>query len=680
MKKHFLLKSILLLCALVVGSTSVWAADAVYYTLTPASTGGNSSPHNDYTAAATTTISGMTWSVTANSNMAPWRIGGKSISSQDRAVFSKTAMGSAITKLELEIGAASSITINSIKLLVSSAEDGGGTKIDEVTISSGLGANKTYEFIPTSPLTEWTTGAYYKFVFNVTVSSTSTNRYLEFNSVKFYQHSDVEAVATPTFSPVGGTYKVAQTVTINCETTDAVIHYTTNGDDPTESDPVYSSPISITTSGTVLKAKAFKGEMLDSEIASATYVIRPDAPTFSPAAGLVSEGALLTISQAAGASIYYTTDGSAPTSTSDKYTTPLIINYPMIVKAIAIDSNGNPSNVSSTSYRISYPDAIEVVPSFSFYGKAETFSGSTYNEVSGTKNGVTLTDTRNGSSLYANASSMRFYGKNTLKIDAPDGKAITKVVFVKDATGTAVDDMSSVPSGYTTASSTWTGTASSVTFERPNTAGYLQFTHINVFLANTISLNAACSDSEKYYGTYSSSSAFVVPSDITVSAIKVVDQKMTLMSYETGDIVPANEGVLVTSTTSGNHYVNLSSSAGTSKDGNLLQSTGDTGKTAGDMSDTDYYYYRLTMVESKPGFWWKSEDGAGFAIDANKAYLKVLKSVAARGFSFDDETTGVEKIETVKQIVGEYYNLAGQRVAKPAKGFYILNGKKVVIK
>ena len=32
------------------------------------------------------------------------------------------------------------------------------------------------------------------------------------------------------------------------------------------------------------------------------------------------------------------------------------------------------------------------------------------------------------------------------------------------------------------------------------------------------------------------------------------------------------------------------------------------------------------------------------------------------------------------QTDGIYYNLAGQRVAQPTKGLYIVNGKKVVIK
>ena len=45
------------------------------------------------------------------------------------------------------------------------------------------------------------------------------------------------------------------------------------------------------------------------------------------------------------------------------------------------------------------------------------------------------------------------------------------------------------------------------------------------------------------------------------------------------------------------------------------------------------------------------------------------------------ETTGVNEVRGQKEEVkGEVYNLAGQRVANPTKGLYIVNGRKVVIK
>ncbi|MBQ9202917.1 MAG: hypothetical protein IJ155_01610 [Prevotella sp.] len=76
----------------------------------------------------------------------------------------------------------------------------------------------------------------------------------------------------------------------------------------------------------------------------------------------------------------------------------------------------------------------------------------------------------------------------------------------------------------------------------------------------------------------------------------------------------------------------------------------------------------------------------GNEIPAGKAYLQKSKvdAVGARSLSFifDDETTGISNVENSQRqlLEGDFYNLAGQRVAAPAKGLYIVNGRKVVIK
>jgi hypothetical protein len=44
-----------------------------------------------------------------------------------------------------------------------------------------------------------------------------------------------------------------------------------------------------------------------------------------------------------------------------------------------------------------------------------------------------------------------------------------------------------------------------------------------------------------------------------------------------------------------------------------------------------------------------------------------------------DGTTGI-KVQSSMQSDNAYYTLQGQRVAKPGKGLYIRNGKKVLIK
>ena len=80
------------------------------------------------------------------------------------------------------------------------------------------------------------------------------------------------ATATPTFSPVAGTYMTEQSVTISCETEGAVIYYTTDGTEPTENSTVYSEPITVSTSIT-LKAMAIAPNYSNSAVATATYTI-----------------------------------------------------------------------------------------------------------------------------------------------------------------------------------------------------------------------------------------------------------------------------------------------------------------------------------------------------------------------------------------------------------------------
>ena len=75
------------------------------------------------------------------------------------------------------------------------------------------------------------------------------------------------------------------------------------------------------------------------------------------------------------------------------------------------------------------------------------------------------------------------------------------------------------------------------------------------------------------------------------------------------------------------------------------------------------------------------------AIPASKAYLKVLTSAlpsAARELTIsfgEDETTGIHSIDNGKMTIdNSVYDLSGRRVAQPAKGLYIVNGKKVIVK
>ena len=79
----------------------------------------------------------------------------------------------------------------------------------------------------------------------------------------------ISEVATPIITPNEGFYYEPQTITITCETEDAVIRYTTDGTEPTETSTLYSTPFQVTTNTTIM-AKAWKTNMTPSFTAAAT--------------------------------------------------------------------------------------------------------------------------------------------------------------------------------------------------------------------------------------------------------------------------------------------------------------------------------------------------------------------------------------------------------------------------
>ena len=79
-------------------------------------------------------------------------------------------------------------------------------------------------------------------------------------------------VATPEFSPEGGTYFDDLLVEITCETEAAEIYYTDDGTEPDQNSTLYTDPIPITESVTI-KARAYHEDMISSSIATAEYVL-----------------------------------------------------------------------------------------------------------------------------------------------------------------------------------------------------------------------------------------------------------------------------------------------------------------------------------------------------------------------------------------------------------------------
>jgi hypothetical protein len=162
--------------------------------------------------------------------------------------------------------------------------------------------------------------------------------------------------ATPTFSPTGGTYTSTQYVSLADTTSGAVIYYTTDGTIPTTSSNVYSVPLAVTATGTIKTMAAAPG-LTNSSVASATYTIiatlTAATPTFSPRASSYPGTQTVSISDSSPSpTIYYTIDGTTPTTSSTVYSTPLSVASTTTVKAIATSSGYTNSAVGAATYTI----------------------------------------------------------------------------------------------------------------------------------------------------------------------------------------------------------------------------------------------------------------------------------------------------------------------------------------
>lgn len=138
-----------------------------------------------------------------------------------------------------------------------------------------------------------------------------------------------------------------------------------------------------------------------------------------------------------------------------------------------------------------------------------------------------------------------------------------------------------------------------------------------------------------------------------------------------GGTVPANTGLLLNGD-EGTVTIPVVGSSSTNVSANKL-----VGVTADTPIAAEAGY--VLMGSPSLGFYLNSN---AFTVGANTAYLPAnFDTTGARFFSLFDDATGINAINGEGSMVnGSVFNLAGQRVAQPTKGLYIVNGKKVVIK
>lgn len=177
------------------------AATYVAYTLDGRTADSSAGSSSGYATESLITQSEVQWGVYGNTTMGPWRIGGLKKSSKsdpaqtaDRTISSKAAVTSQeVESVKLEVGGASSITVNSLKLYVGTAE--GLHDISEVAVDFTANSTMTFDK-PSGDV--WANG-FFTVIFNLT-NNTTSNKFVEFKTLSFEYEVSVQDPDTITVS------------------------------------------------------------------------------------------------------------------------------------------------------------------------------------------------------------------------------------------------------------------------------------------------------------------------------------------------------------------------------------------------------------------------------------------------------------------------------------------------
>jgi hypothetical protein len=176
------------------------------------------------------------------------------------------------------------------------------------------------------------------------------------------------------------------------------------------------------------------------------------------------------------------------------------------------------------------------------------------------------------------------------------------------------------------------------------------------------------------YATFVPTSNVKIPAAVKAYTVKVNDDKATITLGEIAAdaVVKGGTAILVEGAEGSYNFAETTATETTLTDNDLLAADG--------TEVADGTQYGLAQVEGKVGFF---KIKSGDTLTKGKAYLKVSDESAAKMSFFSlngGELTAISGIEAAKAANGEFYTLQGVRVAKPSKGLYICNGKKVIVK
>ena len=168
---------------------------------------------------------------------------------------------------------------------------------------------------------------------------------------------DPDQVKKPLISPLGGVFFNEQEIELTCETEGAIIRYTIDGTNPSRTEGViYSTRLRVNIFK-ILKVIAYKDPLKDSNIVRSAYSFKVGGINYTADGNDINSDLIcysdlsLDISNATdGSVIYYTTDGSMPSSTSNMYTTPLTLSNDITIRSIAYKYGWSYSETKTTRF------------------------------------------------------------------------------------------------------------------------------------------------------------------------------------------------------------------------------------------------------------------------------------------------------------------------------------------
>lgn len=389
-------------------------------------------------------------------------------------------------------------------------------------------------------------------------------------------------------------------------------------------------------------------------------------PTFTNESGNYENSVTVEITSTTdGANIYYTLDGTEPTTKSTAYTGPFSLAETTTVKAIAVNEECFFSSVSETEYTIVKKE-ISVNPEVSLTAANSTLTV-------GETTQLTFTTNSGGAVTYTS---------NNPAVATVDGNGVVTAVAAGTATITA---SVAATSQYNAASASCEITVNAADGGGDDGSGEGgDDSGDDTGNAKTYELkllNGKIGAATFHLVTFSATEAVKVPNGVKAYYVKATDSENVKLTRVSGSVIPAKTGVILMGT-GDSIRLTVTTEAGTALNGNLLMGTLD--EVNPELNSTDYILAVKGSGDLKGQFAFcqiPENMGNSYPVDdyANRAYLSLGATFATRSItlSFDGEeggATAIDEVEAVVDTPAEYYTLQGVRVEgdKLTPGIYIM--------